>query len=181
MTSKPLLDRRGFLTRSAAAGSALILGGCDSLSQSPTFREMLYSAERATKSLQRLVLGERSLAREYSVAELSKSFKANGSTNPKDADYLAHVASSFADWRLEIDGLVDGRRSYPSTSCAGCRRGRRSRGTIASKAGVRSGNGPEFSSGRSCRALASSPTRAMPCFIARTRSASASGTTRASI
>jgi DMSO/TMAO reductase YedYZ molybdopterin-dependent catalytic subunit len=107
MTSKPLLDRRGFLTRSAAAGSALILGGCDSLSQSPTFREMLYSAERATKSLQRLVLGERSLAREYSVSELSKSFKANGSTNPKDADYLAHVASSFADWRLEIGGLVE--------------------------------------------------------------------------
>jgi DMSO/TMAO reductase YedYZ molybdopterin-dependent catalytic subunit len=107
MTNKPLLDRRVFLTRSAAAGGALLLGGCDSLSQSPTFREILTSAERATKSLQRLVLGERALAPEYSVSELSKSFKANGSTNPGDADYLAHVASSFADWRLEIGGLVE--------------------------------------------------------------------------
>ena len=36
------LTRRGFLTRSAALGGAVLLGGCDNtLSRSPSFRELL--------------------------------------------------------------------------------------------------------------------------------------------
>lgn len=107
MTDKPLLTRRGFMARTAAAGGALVLGGCDSLSQSPSFREILFSAEPLTMASQRMMLGRNSLAPEYAKSELSRSFKANGSTNPKDADYLAHVANGFADWKLVIDGLVE--------------------------------------------------------------------------
>ena len=79
MTDKPLLTRRGFMARSAAAGGALVLGGCDGLSQSPSFREILFSAEPLTMSTQRMLLGRNSLAPEYAKSELSRSFKANGS------------------------------------------------------------------------------------------------------
>jgi DMSO/TMAO reductase YedYZ molybdopterin-dependent catalytic subunit len=95
------------MARSAAAGGALVLGGCDGLSQSPSFREILFSAEPLTMSTQRMLLGRNSLAPEYAKSELSRSFKANGSTNPKDAEYLTHVANGFADWKLVIDGLVE--------------------------------------------------------------------------
>lgn len=107
MANEPRLTRRGFLIRGAAVGGAALLGGCDQLSQSPSFREMLYKAEGATQRVQRLVLSERSLAREYSEAELSKHFKANGSTNVSDPAYQQAAQNGFADWRLQIDGLVE--------------------------------------------------------------------------
>ena len=101
------LSRRSFLLRGAAAGGAALLGGCDQLSQSPSFRELLASAEPLTQGVQRLVLSSRSLAREYAETELSKHFKANGSVNVRDPAYQGLVQSGFADWRLKIDGLVE--------------------------------------------------------------------------
>jgi len=101
------LNRRGFLTRISAAGGALLLGGCDQLSQSPTFRDFLSKAEGATQRLQRLALSSRSMAREYSASDLSANFKANGSTNVENPIYQTHVAQGFSNWRLRIDGLVE--------------------------------------------------------------------------
>ena len=101
------LSRRSFLLRGAAAGGAALLGGCDQLSQSPSFRELLASAEPLTEGVQRLVLSSRSLAREYAESDLSKHFKANGSVNVRDAAYQGLVQSGFAGWRLKIDGLVE--------------------------------------------------------------------------
>jgi DMSO/TMAO reductase YedYZ molybdopterin-dependent catalytic subunit len=101
------ISRRNFLVRGAAAGSAVLLGGCDQLSQSPSFRDVLYKAEGVTQRVQRLTLSQRSLAREFTEADLSKHFKANGSTNVRDAGYQSLAQSGFADWRLKIDGLVE--------------------------------------------------------------------------
>ena len=47
------------------------------------------------------------MAREFSEADISPNFRANGSTDPDDADYRAQAASGFADWKLKIGGLVE--------------------------------------------------------------------------
>jgi DMSO/TMAO reductase YedYZ molybdopterin-dependent catalytic subunit len=58
------------------------------------------------RNVQRL-LGRGALAREFTRADISANFKANGSTNPPDADYQAMVAENFANWTLVVDGLVE--------------------------------------------------------------------------
>ena len=101
------LDRRGFLARGLAAASTLLLGGCGDLSSQPRVRRVLDSAETLTRVTQRAILSPRALAREYSEAEISRDFKANGTTEIDDEDYKAHVANGFADWKLKVGGLVE--------------------------------------------------------------------------
>jgi DMSO/TMAO reductase YedYZ molybdopterin-dependent catalytic subunit len=107
MTAKPKLDRRGFLGRGLAVASAALLGGCDSeLSEQPWVKRILDKAETLTRVSQRALIPAAALAREYSEAEISKDFKANGSTGVDGADYQALAANGFADWKLKVDGLV---------------------------------------------------------------------------
>jgi DMSO/TMAO reductase YedYZ molybdopterin-dependent catalytic subunit len=100
-------DRRTFLKQAGASAGALALGGCDRISESPTAREILDSAEHVTLAAQRLLLGKAALAREYTQADLSPAFRANGSTSVDDFDYQAMADKEFVDWRLEVAGLVD--------------------------------------------------------------------------
>jgi DMSO/TMAO reductase YedYZ molybdopterin-dependent catalytic subunit len=103
------IDRRRFLTRAAAASSALALAGCDRLSETPWWRAALGSAEAATKNVQRAILPRQNMAQEYPASAISKHFRANGSTSPGDGNpaYRALAAKDFADWKLEIRGLVE--------------------------------------------------------------------------
>lgn len=105
--SETKLNRRAFLARSAAIGSTAVLAGCDALSQSPTMRGLFRTGEAATRSAQRLILTPNDLAREYSESEITPNFKANGSINPRDPEYLALVRSNFTEWRLGVVGLVE--------------------------------------------------------------------------
>ncbi len=100
------LSRRNLLVRGGAAGAAVLLGGCDQLSQSRSVRNVLDSAEGLTQAAQRLLLSRRALAREYPESALSAHFRANGSITVNDPTYQAQVETGFADWRLKIDGLV---------------------------------------------------------------------------
>ncbi|MET0272725.1 MAG: molybdopterin-binding protein [Phenylobacterium sp.] len=102
-----MTDRRGLLRGAGASLAALWLAACDRLNADPTFTRVLQSAEGLTKGAQRLVTDRKAHAREFSPAEISKDFRANGSTNPDDPDYVAHAAAGFADWKLVIDGLVE--------------------------------------------------------------------------
>ena len=100
-------SRRGFLRAASAAAGTFVLGGCDALSQAPWFRKVLYSAERLTVLTQRAVLAEGDVAREYTEADLSPKFRANGSTSPDDPAYVAMAQNGFADWKLKVEGLVE--------------------------------------------------------------------------
>jgi DMSO/TMAO reductase YedYZ molybdopterin-dependent catalytic subunit len=90
---------------SSAFGS-LLLSGCDRLSNSPTFRRMLDSAESLSYHGQRLLVGNRALAREYKMTDLSPVFRSNGTSAPYEPAYNALLADSFRQWRLRVDGSV---------------------------------------------------------------------------
>ena len=99
-------SRRNFLRGAAVAGGSLLLGGCDALSQTPWFRRFLSVGETLTRGAQRTLLTNNDLAKEFTEADLSPAFRANGSTSPDDPAYQAMAANGFADWRLKVGGLV---------------------------------------------------------------------------
>lgn len=107
MSAKEKLDRRGFLSRGFAVAGAALLGGCDGeLSEQPWVKRILDKAEILTYFSQRALIPATALAREYSEADISKDFKANGSTDVDDDAYRALAANGFEDWKLKIGGLV---------------------------------------------------------------------------
>lgn len=101
-----LISRRGLLRAAGLGAPALALSGCDWLGASPTFRDMvLGSGEWLSYRVHRLI-GSAALAREYDPSEMSREFRTNGNTRPRSEDYLRHAEAGFADWRLEVGGLV---------------------------------------------------------------------------
>ena len=100
------IDRRGFLKQIALAGGAVVLGGCDRLGQTDSFKSLLAAADAPTDAAMHALTPEDALAREFTEADISPVFKANGSTNPQTPEYLAMVANDFADYRLQVGGLV---------------------------------------------------------------------------
>ncbi len=106
MSGERAVNRRGFLTRGLAAASTTLLGGCDDLSEQPWVRRVLDKAEILTRASQRALIPANALAREYSEADISTDFKANGSTSIDDPAYVELAKTSFAGWKLKIGGLV---------------------------------------------------------------------------
>lgn len=96
------------ITRRAALVGAggLLLAGCDKITTSPTVRKVLTLGEKATLSGQRLVTDRNALAPEFTRADISPKFRMNGNRLPASPAYQAHMASNFADWKLEIGGKV---------------------------------------------------------------------------
>src|SRR5881394_1720202 len=99
--------RRGWLGAAGAGLSALWLSACDKLTNDPTFARTLTRAEGLTRRAQRLVTDRKALAREFTAADISKDFKANGTLRPQDDEYQALLGGNFADYRLVVDGLVE--------------------------------------------------------------------------
>jgi len=100
------LHRRGLLKALAAVGGFAV-SGCDRLASEPRFRSVVDAANSLTYKVQRLLIGADRLAPEYSEADISAAFRANGSTDPQDKEYLDLAGNHFADWRLKVDGLVE--------------------------------------------------------------------------
>ena len=104
--------RRRFLLRGASALGALTLAGCDALSRSDWFPKVLAGAEKLNLHAQRLVAPRRAMAQEFTEADLSPQFRSNGTALPQNAAYQGLAAGGFADYRLEVGGLVQRPASF---------------------------------------------------------------------
>ncbi len=100
------MNRRHLLL-GAASG---LLSGCKVLDSATApdsrLRALFARAEGLTMTTQRALAGD-ALAPEYPEEAIRAGQKPNGSTNPQTAEYKAHLAAAFADWRLAVTGLVD--------------------------------------------------------------------------
>jgi DMSO/TMAO reductase YedYZ molybdopterin-dependent catalytic subunit len=110
------MSRRRFLGVGAAGASSLALAGCnqfDFLGQRDNeVRNVLEQANDVTYRAQRLLLGDDWLAREFSESEIRQGQRPNGSTDPTTPEYTFLSQQNFANYRLEVRGLVDTPRSY---------------------------------------------------------------------
>ena len=107
MLQRNNLSRRRFLGRAVASVGALALAGCDALSRSEWFSKVLATGEKLNEVTHRLLGGRRSMAQEFSEADLSPEFRSNGTSSPNNAQYKALAAGGFAGYRLEVGGLVE--------------------------------------------------------------------------
>ena len=98
-------SRRRFFVRVGGAAAALALAGCQKLSQSEWFPKVLGLGERLSAAAGALV-PRKALAQEFTEADLSPSFRSNGTARPQTAAYDALLNGRFADYRLVVDGLV---------------------------------------------------------------------------
>ena len=99
--------RRRFFARAIAGAGALALAGCQRLSQSDWFPQVLGLGETASKQALGLVAGRSAMAQEFTPADLSPAFRSNGTAEPDSDAYRSLMAGRFADYRLEIGGLVE--------------------------------------------------------------------------
>ena len=94
--------------RSVLAGlAAALTAGCSKIGDSRAFTGLVDGAEKLHRAAHRTLGGRRPLAREYSSADISPFFRGNGNQDVDSDAYRAHVAAGFADWVLDVRGLVE--------------------------------------------------------------------------
>jgi DMSO/TMAO reductase YedYZ molybdopterin-dependent catalytic subunit len=105
------LNRRNFLKGTALAGSGLVLAGCDQFDflgqRDNQVRQVLEQANVLTYQVQRRLIGEQALAREYSESEIRQGQRPNGSTDPTTPEYMFLKMQNFASYKLTVKGLVE--------------------------------------------------------------------------
>ncbi len=107
-----VLTRRA-LVGGLVTGAGGLLSGCDALGNNPAFRNLLKSGEDGNYALHRMLVDRTALAREFTPEQRSPIFRANGTRTPSGDAYARHMATSFADWKLVIDGLVARPQAIP--------------------------------------------------------------------
>jgi DMSO/TMAO reductase YedYZ molybdopterin-dependent catalytic subunit len=112
-----LWTRRGALVAGAAAVGGLIVSRFPKILP-PTAGNVLRAGDAFTYGMQRALLGEHNLVKEYRPGELT-SFPATGTTDPATdkkakfgADYRRIQDGAFADWRLPVEGSVAKPRAF---------------------------------------------------------------------
>lgn len=104
-------SRRAFLRGSALAGSGLVLAGCDQFDflgqRDNQVRAVLEQANVLTYQVQRQLVGDQTLAREYPASEIRQGQRPNGSTEPTTPEYMFLRAQNFEPYKLTIKGMVE--------------------------------------------------------------------------
>ncbi len=103
------INRRGVLT---GLGFTIIGGGTVGLIVSPPFRDLVLGAGEGLAYRTHRLTGRNALAPEFTDADMSPIFRTNGNTMPASAAYQQHLAADFANWTLQVDGLVSTPRHF---------------------------------------------------------------------
>ena len=82
------------------------MAGCNRIAETGPGRSLLGAAESWHEGAHRFLIDRHSLVKEYPSSSISPFFRGNGSTNPQNGDYQAQASAGFADWRLNVAGLV---------------------------------------------------------------------------
>jgi len=94
--------------RNVLAGlGALLTAGCSKIGDSKAFESLVDGAEKLHRGAHRLLGGRQPMAREFSLSDISPDFRGNGNTEIDSDAYRAHATAGFADWRLNVRGLVE--------------------------------------------------------------------------
>lgn len=109
--SRLIVTRRALLRAGLASAASMPLAGCAAFdflqARDNAMRSFMISMNTLTYKAQRLLLSADQLAPEFSAADIRQDQHPNGSIDPDTADYLALKQGNFADYRLEVDGLVE--------------------------------------------------------------------------
>jgi len=97
------MKRRGVL----AGMAALFACGCSRIADSKAGSAVLGAAEDWNRGLHDLLGRRDALAPEFAEADLSPTFRGNGTTAIETPEYLAHLDTGFADWQVSVAGLVE--------------------------------------------------------------------------
>ncbi len=106
MKSPANTSRRRFLRVTLGGAAAVLASGCDALSKTQWFPKLLGVGEQLNRGAQKLITSRKSMAQEFTEADLSPQFRSNGTSDPNDPAYHAHAEKQFADWSLAVGGLV---------------------------------------------------------------------------
>jgi DMSO/TMAO reductase YedYZ molybdopterin-dependent catalytic subunit len=107
-----LISRRRLITTIGAGSSSLLLFGGNAWADDPTsLRSFLSVGEWLAYRIHRVVGGS-ALAPEYTEADISPVFRTNGNIMPASPEYRQHATEQFANWRLEVGGMVAAPKSY---------------------------------------------------------------------
>ena len=101
------LSRRRWLERVVGAAGALVLAGCNRLTETEWFPKFLALGENANEAAAHLLTSRRSMAQEFAEADRSPQFRSNGTAEPDTDAYRAMAANAFSTYRLVVDGLVE--------------------------------------------------------------------------
>jgi DMSO/TMAO reductase YedYZ molybdopterin-dependent catalytic subunit len=106
-----LITRRNFLRGSVLAGSGLVLAGCDQFNfladKTNPVRQVVERANVLTYQAQRALIGDQTLAREYSASEIRQGQRPNGSTDPSTPEYEFLRMQNFVPYRFTVKGMVE--------------------------------------------------------------------------
>lgn len=111
-----LITRRNFLRTSAVAGSGLILSGCSQFDflgdKANPVRQAMEQGNVLTYNVQRALIGDQALAREYAPSEIRQGMKPNGSVEPSTPEYTFLKMQNFLSYKLKVTGLVEREVSF---------------------------------------------------------------------
>jgi DMSO/TMAO reductase YedYZ molybdopterin-dependent catalytic subunit len=148
-TTKLITRRRAILAGLATVGGVIVSRYPEDLP--PTHGNLLRMGDTLTYAAHRALLPRRSLAREYSLEDIT-SFPATGTTDPGTSEkapfrdaYRQLRSGAFADWRLSVEGRVATPRAFSLAELKQLPSRTRSHDIPARRAG------PPSASGRACR------------------------------